>query len=145
MRYALNPEPKREAASRNYYAAKQRKLDACNNAVKLNCSQDLEVIPDCILRRDIDAAHAMLDLCQVESVYPDSADHVSNVACQEECVNQDSVDDVSGVACQSDNVSKVECVCRDLVLGIAGHSFLTRSQQRVEQLLSELEAETTKH
>ena len=48
MRYALNPEPKREAASRICYAAKQRKLDACNNAVKLNCSQDLEVIP-CLL------------------------------------------------------------------------------------------------
>ena len=129
MKYALNPEPKREAASRNYYAAKQRKLDAStnhNNSGKLKHSQDLEVVPNCILQ-DIDVARAILDSQQVEGVCPDSVDHVPNVACQGECVNQDLVDLVSGDACQSERVLKRESVCHNLDRDIAGHSFLTIS------------------
>ena len=97
------------------------------------------------LAKDIDAAQTMLELHQGEDVHQDSGDLVPNVTYTGECACQDG-NNVPDIACQIEISAKGECVCED-PLGVACQTdttFLSKSQQRVEEMLTQLETETTK-
>lgn len=153
----LNPKPKKEAKARYFVkhreglVLKLQKFETSKGSEFDRKQQNLEEVVGKIAR-DIDSAQTMLEIHQGEGICQHSGDQRLNVACQGEnsvCEEDDVA--LTVFTCQPEQRESISSVDFShykhdiVVLGVdsqADGSFLAKSQQRVDEMLTQLETET---